>query len=48
MQGYNKIITCTLVTKKETSFVPDVTEIMVSQEPWVIFPYERQTHDETV
>ena len=39
-KGYEKIVTCTLVMKKGTTFIPDVYAITVNKENWVIFPYE--------
>jgi hypoxanthine phosphoribosyltransferase len=39
---YEKIITCTIVIKEDTKVIPDVYEIVVPKEYWVVFPYEKE------
>jgi len=40
-QGYI-VITCAIVMKKETRWLPDVHAITMPQEEYLIFPYERK------
>lgn len=42
--GYN-VITCAIVMKVGTGFIPDIYELVVSKDRWVMFPYENMDNE---